>query len=158
MRNLPPHDAFDDWDGRLYARENRYLHSNHRKFLPRNVALVADDLDVYGDWRHDPHYGAIWRPHVRRAGWRPYHEGVHATTDRLALPRVPVLAADQPVPTTLADTHDWLRMLLTESHARLDDTGRGKPEGVVVRTADRARIAKIRFEDYERTAKAATRR
>jgi RNA ligase len=82
---------------------------------------------------------------------------LHATADRLGLPRVPVLAVDEPLPASVAETHEWLCKLLTETHARLDDTGKGRPEGVVVRTADRARIAKIRFEDYERTLKAARR-
>jgi RNA ligase-like protein len=83
---------------------------------------------------------------------------LHATADRLGLARVPVLPGADPVPASVDDTHEWLRALLTESRARLDDTGQGRPEGVVVRTADRSRIAKIRFEDYQRTAKAAARR
>jgi hypothetical protein len=83
---------------------------------------------------------------------------LHATADEHGLARVPVLTVEHPLPTSVADTHAWLRALLTESHARLDDTGQGRPEGVVVRTPDRSSIAKIRFEDYERTAKALARR
>jgi hypothetical protein len=109
-------------------------------------------------------FGLLDRPPAQVAAWRdgggqPFAATgeLHATADRLGLPRVPVLDAVDPPPTGLADTHEWLRKLLTETHARLDDTGKGRPEGVVVRTADRARIAKIRFEDYERTLKAARR-
>ncbi|HLJ53581.1 MAG TPA: FecR family protein, partial [Chthonomonadaceae bacterium] len=75
VRALPPHDAYDNWEARLYARENRYLASHHRTFLPSDVALVSDDLDLYGDWRYDRHYGRIWHPRVRYANWRPYHDG-----------------------------------------------------------------------------------
>lgn len=67
---------------------------------------------------------------------------------------VPVLAAAAP-PVTVADTHAWLARTITRTHAPLDDSGKGRPEGVVVRTADRSQIVKIRSEDYERTAKAA---
>lgn len=42
--------------------------------------------------------------------------------------------------------HEW-------THCKLDDSAAGIPEGVVVRTPDRSRIAKIRREDYERTLK-----
>jgi hypothetical protein len=73
-----------------------------------------------------------------------------------SLDGVPVLAAGPP-PVTVADTHAWLTRTISRSHAPLDDTGKGRPEGVVVRTADRSQIVKIRFEDYERTAKTAAR-
>lgn len=56
-------------------------------------------------------------------------------------------------PASVDDTHGWLTAALTETFAALDDSGQGRPEGVVVRTADRSLIAKIRFEDYERTAR-----
>lgn len=69
---------------------------------------------------------------------------------------VPALDVSAP-PVAVADTHEWLSKAIDETRARLDDTGKGRPEGVVVRTVDRSHIAKVRFEDYERTAKAAKR-
>jgi metallo-beta-lactamase class B len=38
-----------------------------------------------------------------------------------------------------------------DSRCRLDDEAAGVPEGMVVRSPDRSRIAKLRREDYERT-------
>jgi len=35
----------------------------------------------------------------------------------------------------------------------LDSAAGGNPEGLVMRTVDRSRIAKIRFEDYQRHPK-----
>jgi hypothetical protein len=98
----------------------------------------------------EPEQIAAWRD----GGGQPFvpTAELHARVDDLGLDRVPVLTPDRPVPVTIAETHDWLRGLLTETHARLDDSGRGAPEGVVVRSVDRTRIAKIRFEDHERTA------
>lgn len=79
--------------------------------------------------------------------------------DDLGLRLVPLIVPVAAPPVSVADTHTWLSgvFLLDGSFARLDSTGKGRPEGVVVRTADRSRIAKIRFEDYERTAKAGRR-
>lgn len=54
------------------------------------------------------------------------------------------------IPTGLKDTYDWLhRILPNGTNAGLDISGRA--EGIVIRTSDRSHIAKIRFEDYERT-------
>jgi hypothetical protein len=104
-------------------------------------------------------------PIERIAGWRDLHRGqAFVRTDVLAQaaetidePIVPLLTDVKPPPAAVADTHQWLTAALASTHAALDDTAKGKPEGVVVRTADRGRIAKIRFEDYERTAKAGRR-
>lgn len=96
----------------------------------------------------------------RIAQWRDGGGQEFVATGELAgavepadLPLVPSLAAGAP-PESVVDTHAWLRATITSTLALLDDTGKGAPEGVVVRTADRSVIAKIRFEDYERTAKA----
>lgn len=54
-------------------------------------------------------------------------------------------------PKRIEDTHFFLKEKLSKSLCLLDDKGRGKPEGLVVRTLDRSQIAKLRFQDYERT-------
>lgn len=67
------------------------------------------------------------------------------------LPRVPEIMVEKP-PRSLQDTFAWLREVLPgPTLAALPGANPGHPEGVVVRSADRKRIAKIRFEDYERT-------
>jgi hypothetical protein len=70
-----------------------------------------------------------------------------ALTPRLAA--VPAAS----LPSGLAQTHDWLGAVLPGTLVGLDATALGRAEGVVLRTADRAVIAKARFQDYERTLK-----
>jgi hypothetical protein len=57
------------------------------------------------------------------------------------------------IPVTLADTRAWLSETLPGSLVGLDAGALGRPEGIVLRTTDRAVIAKARFQDYERTHK-----
>lgn len=54
------------------------------------------------------------------------------------------------LPTDLEATYEWL-LSFGNTKAALDDKAGSVPEGVVVRTLDRKKIAKIRREDYERT-------
>ncbi|MCK9458745.1 MAG: RNA ligase family protein [Proteobacteria bacterium] len=68
----------------------------------------------------------------------------------LGLPVTPRIGEDL-IPTGLVDTYDWLKTKISRTQAALDDGGGGRPEGIVVRSADRSRIAKIRFKDYERS-------
>jgi hypothetical protein len=54
-------------------------------------------------------------------------------------------------PASIEDTYKWLSEILPGmTNVPIEGMG-GKPEGVVIRTKDRSKIAKIRFEDYERT-------
>jgi len=70
----------------------------------------------------------------------------------LEIARVPVLSGTPASPPCgVAETYEWLGQFRT-SLAALSPRGAGRrSEGVVVRTRDRSKIAKIRFEDYERT-------
>jgi len=56
------------------------------------------------------------------------------------------------LPTDLAETYRFL-LKFESSGCKLDEDANGVPEGIVVRSSDRSRIAKIRREDYERTLK-----
>lgn len=55
------------------------------------------------------------------------------------------------LPRTIDETHEWLKKTLPTTSAALDPTGRGKAEGIVLRSRDRTTIAKAKFSNYERT-------
>ena len=76
---------------------------------------------------------------------------------------ITVLIGFQPVPalfdtdasqlsTDLTAVYEFL-LTFPSSRCKLDEEANGIPEGVVVRSPDRSRIAKLRREDYERTLK-----
>jgi hypothetical protein len=104
---------------------------------------------------HDPHalfeLSALDPSQI--AGWR---ETVGLPWVQGPIPlelRVPEIVATRP-PRSLSDTYAWLKEALPGStHAALPGAVGGRPEGVVVRSADRTRIAKIRFQDYERSSR-----
>lgn len=101
------------------------------------------------------------KPVAQIASWRDHggqdfltEEGLGAQTRSFAgkgvvVGRVPALAEIPSLPTDVGATYEWLRNF---EKSRCDlGGGKSLAEGVVVRTADRKAIAKIRFEDYERT-------
>ncbi len=55
------------------------------------------------------------------------------------------------LPPDIAGMAAFLQEHLPKSLSTLDDAAEGKPEGIVLRTADRSVISKARFEDYART-------
>jgi hypothetical protein len=65
-------------------------------------------------------------------------------------PRVAEFTAED-LPHDVAGVHAFLQRTLDRTRAALDADAGGRPEGLVVRALDRSRIAKLRFEDYERT-------
>ncbi len=72
---LPTPDSFDNWTANRCMGADHANGSPHQTYLPSNIAIAADNLDSYGDWRSDPKYGHVWRPRVHDAAWRPYHDG-----------------------------------------------------------------------------------
>lgn len=76
MQMLPaPPD--DDWERWSDDRDRVYDNGDpiSRRYLPPDIALASQDLDSYGVWENDPHYGEVWYPRVSDVAWRPYHHG-----------------------------------------------------------------------------------
>ncbi len=93
-----------------------------------------------------------WRKHGGQV-FRPEHAvAVFADYSGPTIPVTPRLDVTMPPPKDLAAAYDWLHTVLPDgTHAALDDGAKGNAEGVVVRTKDRSKIAKLRFADYQRT-------
>lgn len=100
------------------------------------------------------------------SGWRDRGGQSFADTSelpewaaRLGVGTVPLIMETDAIrlPMGLTDTEDWLRGVIPHTKVALDDTARGRPEGVVIRSHDRSRIAKMRFEDYARTRRGGSR-
>jgi len=104
---------------------------------------------------------ASWRDH----GGQQFvqHEDFLIDCYRAGVDRVPGLAFSRAfLPDDLPGTLREARTRLPHTYSALDplqvgpgappasESARRKPEGIVIRTADRKKIAKIRFEDYER--------
>lgn len=129
--------------GRASSGSKNYSTTGTTGFRIFDIAIVSLDLL---DWDIE-----------RVAGWRDNGGQMFLHTDQLTdfaepfgYDLVPRVAGDPP-PSGIAETAAWLTAVIEKTHVALDDSGQGRPEGVVVRTPDRSRIAKIRFEDYQRT-------
>lgn len=76
---------------------------------------------------------------------------LHSKTSGIPLtPRLGLTQGNQ-LPTTLLDTQAWLEQFSATTTVRVDETGQGASEGIVLRTLDRKTIAKARHADYKRT-------
>ena len=65
-----------------------------------------------------------------------------------------LLCSIKRIPTDIEETYEFMRRF-QHTDVNLDRTGKqnAKAEGIVIRTYDRSYIAKLRFEDYEKTFK-----
>lgn len=61
------------------------------------------------------------------------------------------------VPKSIEDMYQFLQTVAKGTQAGIDPDTQGRPEGIVLRTADRSIIAKARYRSYERTLKEGTR-
>lgn len=96
------------------------------------------------------------------ASWRE-HGGQYFVPDTtlsaiahvFGIPRAPVLSMieAEKLPVTTEGMHGFLGYTLPATLVALDETARHMPEGIVLRTTDRSKIAKARYQDYERTKK-----
>lgn len=114
------------------------------------VSFAMGELDALVR-DNDPESMSLWR----KGGGQNFGtaEEVAYMADVLEVPTVPSIDHDvEPLPTSVEETLGWLRILLEGgTGAALDPSAGGKAEGIVVRTPDRSKVAKFRFQDYERT-------
>jgi hypothetical protein len=94
-------------------------------------------------------------PLTNFSGWRErggqpflHEDNLKIWCTQYNIPLVPRLTLTA-IPTGLNDMLPWLHANLPKTLVGIDAEGPG--EGIVVRSQDRKTIAKIRFEDYERT-------
>jgi hypothetical protein len=136
------------YGGKVTAASKQYTGNKAVGFRLFDVAVVADHRAVMA-W--DPQRISSWRDAVGQ----PYlgEEALTATAERDGFeltPRLFELPAAE-LPTDLEKTHAFLGKHLPATRSALDAEAGGQPEGIVLRTKDRAVIAKARFQDYERT-------
>lgn len=115
---------------------------------------LFDAVDVY-----DYAEKLSWEP-ARISSWRQHGGQAFAVEEELAstasavgvqlTPRLFTIDASE-VPTDVEKMYAFLGEHLPRTLVALDDSGKGRPEGIVLRTSDRSAIAKARFQDYERT-------
>ncbi|KAB8144011.1 hypothetical protein F8S13_08980 [Chloroflexia bacterium SDU3-3] len=99
----------------------------------------------------EPQQIAQWR----EQGGQPFlpEEALQQLAADAGLPVTPRLFSIEPgeLPQSIDAALALLRERLPRSLSALDEGAGGQPEGIVLRTLDRATIAKLRYEDYERT-------
>lgn len=98
-------------------------------------------------------------PREKIASWRDHGGQQWASEEELqanALPKTPRLATVQGegLPAGIQETLEFLRTVVPATEAALDSSGRGVPEGIVLRSQDRKKISKAKYRDYERTLRA----
>jgi hypothetical protein len=87
-------------------------------------------------------------------------DALQKTAENLDIPSVPYLSTvnGEDLPKDVEGMAAFLAENIPESQAALDETAGRRPEGLVLRDHDRTRIAKARFQDYDRTLKRRQRR
>jgi hypothetical protein len=144
---------FEVYGGNIGQNAKQYTtdkkNFDHRLF---DVIKFSGELftDLMGLGREEIAY---WRDHGRQPflGWDEFL----AVSQEMNLVRAPVADRRFPadmLPKNLQHTVEWMRELLPGgSEARVDMSGQGRAEGVVLKSHDRRITAKLRFEDYEKT-------
>ncbi|MEU6261826.1 RNA ligase family protein [Saccharopolyspora shandongensis] len=138
------------YGGKVTAASKQYTGDRvvgHRLFdivvIPDDEAetLLAKPQAEISSWREHGGQPFLAEPDL---AWMASKEGLDLA------PRLFTLDAAE-LPREVDKTLAFLAERLPQTLSALDDSAGGKPEGIVLRTADRNVIAKARFEDYNRT-------
>ena len=133
------------YGGAINGAGGRYAGGGAVGFRLFDVARCEDFADRTA---MDPAALAAWREDGGPAFLG--EDDLAAAAARFGLTLTPRLGTADALPTGLAETLAWLEETVPTTRAALDGAAGGGPEGVVVRTADRSRVAKLRFADYRK--------
>jgi hypothetical protein len=128
---------FEVYGGKVTAASKQYTGSQQLGYRLFDIMLLRDASDL-ADW--PAQQVASWRDN---GGQRFANESVLKTTTP---PLTPRLSTGTGFVGSVEHTRGWLEEW-RQTRAALD-TAAGQSEGVVVRTRDRSKIAKIKFRDY----------
>ncbi|MQY26469.1 RNA ligase family protein [Nocardia aurantia] len=152
--SLPPADGvvrvlyLELFGGKVTAASKQYT-------TERAVGFRLFDMVVLPDWAD-----LFARPIAEISAWResggqPFvteAELISAAADFGIEPTPRLFTIDAAeLPREIGAMRDFLTDRLPETRCRLDPGAGGHPEGIVLRSPDRATIAKARFDDYDRT-------
>lgn len=136
------------YGGKVTAASKQYTGDKVVGFRLFDVAVIADYRAVL---RQDAAAISAWRD----GGGQPYlgEDALAETAARDGFTLTPRLfqVDGAELPTELDKTRAFLAEHLPATLSALDDRAGGQPEGIVLRSPDRAVIAKARFADYDRT-------
>jgi hypothetical protein len=141
---------FEVFGGKVTGASKQYTGS-------RQVGHRLFDVVVQADYEE-----LLARPAADISLWRENGGQHYLTEDELqaqaahdGLDVTPRLFTVDPgeMPQDILKTREFLAEHLPATISALDDGAEGKPEGIVLRTADRSVIAKARYQDYDRTLK-----
>lgn len=150
------------YGGELPARKNYTSHGEYGVRFFDAWTMSLEDFEFFCNY--DSLRIAAWREH----GGQPFmniadfekllltisaeDETYSGDMSNIIFKRVPCVKIidGSKIPTDLKSTYEFLKEF-ENSKATLDGEALAKSEGVVVRTADRKRIRKLRFEDYRKT-------
>lgn len=134
------------YGGKMTAASKRYTSTACVGFRVFDVAIMRDPELA----------GLLWTEPREIAAWRDRGGQEFLSTRELEyytrnfdLDTVPQIDTCAMLPASHFDALAWLKGVIPATWAGIDATGR--PEGIVARSADRRRICKLRFEDYEKT-------
>lgn len=133
---------FEVFGGKVSANSKQYTGEQKVSFRCFDVAdinlnpLTSMPIEKLAGWRET------------KDSYQKFRKSVTPHTD--IVPYISTILGKD-MPKTVRDTSDWLRNIIPTTNVLLDEKGGKRPEGVVIRNKDRSKIAKIRFEDYQRT-------
>ncbi|MEC3980107.1 RNA ligase family protein [Amycolatopsis sp. H20-H5] len=141
---------FEVYGGKITAAAKQYTGERAVGLRLFDVAVLSDYAEKLtwppvkvSTWREDGGQRYLTEPELRE------------TAERDGLELTPKLFTLEPgvLPSAIQEMSEFLTERLPRTLSALDGAAGGRAEGIVLRTPDRATIAKARFQDYERTLK-----